>query len=283
MTSLDWLKKGGKARNLAIVLLFGLGLLTLSATNVMAVEKEPSGSQAGESSQPKGGDSTTSTSSSSPSSSSSSSPSSSSSSSPSSSHSHSSSPHKSDFSQGSAAGANDGKVGVYDLAAACPSGSSACAAGYKHSYVETCTKSSFGCGDGPSTLGSTSSKSSSHHHRTTTTNTPSTSSATSSPPQKNITNLLIRVVTDNQTSWDGSYCCTPGTLNTQFMGNLSSPYTGTREFSVTCSGNFSAMAKIDSSASNPQHLTVRVLDNDMVIGSQTTNTTNTNATVNGKC
>jgi hypothetical protein len=277
--------------NIAIVLLFGLGLLTLSATNVMAVEKGPSGSQAGESSQPTGGDSTTSTSSSSPSSSSSSSPSSasssfpssSSSSSPSSSHPHSSSHHKSDFSKGSAAGANDGKVGVYDLGAACPSGSSACAAGYKHSYVETCTKSSFGCGDGPSTLGSTSSKSSSHHHRTTTTNTPSTSSATSSPPQKNITNLLIRVVTDNQTSWDGSYCCTPGTLKTQFMGNLSSPYTGTQEFSVTCSGNFSAMAKIDSSASNPPHLTVRVLDNDMVIGSQTTNTTNTNATVNGKC
>src|SRR5690242_7258228 len=100
MTSLHWLKKGGKARNIAIVLLFGLGLLTLSATNVMAVEKEPSGSQAGESSQPKGGDSTTSTSSSSPSSSSSSSPSSSSSSSPSSSHSHSSSHHKSDYGQG---------------------------------------------------------------------------------------------------------------------------------------------------------------------------------------
>jgi hypothetical protein len=305
MTSLHWLKKGGKARNLAIVLLFGLGLLTLSATNVMAVEKEPSGSQAGESSQPNGGDSTTSTSSSSPSSSSSSSPSSSSSSpssssssspsssssspssssssSPSSSHSHSSSHHKSDYGQGSAAGANDGKVGVYDLAAACPSGSSACADGYKHSYVETCTKSSFGCGDGPSTLGSTASKSSSHHHSTTTTNTRSTSSATSSPPQKNITNLLIRVVTDNQTSWDGSYCCTPGTLNTQFMGNLSSPYTGVREFAVTCSGNFSAMAKIDSSVSNPPHLTVSVLDNDTVIGSQTTNTTNTNATVKGKC
>jgi hypothetical protein len=275
MTSLHWLKKGGKTRNIAIVLLFGLGLLTLSATNVMAVEKEPSGSQAGESSQPKGGDSTTSTSSSSPSSSSSSSPSSS--------HSHSSSHHKSDYGQGSAAGANDGKVGVYDLAAACPSGSSACADGYKHSYVETCTKSSFGCGDGPSTLGSTASKSSSHHHSTTTTNTRSTSSATSSPPQKNITNLLIRVVTDNQTSWDGSYCCTPGTLNTQFMGNLSSPYTGVREFAVTCSGNFSAMAKIDSSVSNPPHLTVSVLNNDTVIGSQTTNTTNTNATVNGKC
>ena len=55
MTSLPWLKKGGKAMNFAIVLLFGLGLLTLSATNVIAVENGPSGSQAGESSQPKGG------------------------------------------------------------------------------------------------------------------------------------------------------------------------------------------------------------------------------------
>lgn len=270
MESLEWLKN---VERLCFILLFGLCLLTFSATSVMAVDKAQSGSPVVGTS-----DSTTSTPSPSPTSSSSSS------------HPDSSSHHKSAYSQGSAAGKNDGKVGVYDLAAACPSGSSACVSGYKHSYVETCTKSSLGCGDGPTTLGSTTSSKSSHKHSTTTkTSSSSTSSSSSSSAthsthtQQNITNLVIQVVTDNQTSWDGGYCCTPGTLNAKLMGNLSNPLTGTQQFSMGCSANFLAMARIDSSAHNPPHLTINVLNNDKVIGSNTTNTINDNATVNGKC
>lgn len=265
MESLEWLKSMGRP---CFILLFGLCLLSFSATSVMAVDKGQSGSPVAGTS-----DSTTSTSSSSPSSSSSSS-----------SHPHSSSPHKSAYSQGSAAGKNDGKVGVYDLAAACPSGSSACAAGYKHSYVETCTKSTLGCGDGPTTLGSTTTSKSSHNHSTATKASSKSSSSGAPPhPHQNITNLVVQVVTDNQTSWDGGYCCTPGTLSPKLMGNLSNPLTGTQQFSMGCSADFLAMARIDSSAHNPPHLTINVLNNDKVIGSNTTNTINDNATVNGKC
>jgi hypothetical protein len=253
MESLEWLKN---LERLCLILLFGFCLLTFSASSVMAVDKS---------------NSTTSTSSSSTSS-------------PSSSHPHSSSHNKDTYNQGSAAGKNDGKVGVYDLAAACTSGSSACAAGYKHSYVETCTKSTFGCGDGPTTLGSTTTSKSLHNHNTATkTSSTSSSSSTSPHTKQNVTNLVIQVVTDNQTSWDGGYCCTPGTFNTKLIGNLSNPLTGRQQFSMGCSADFLAMARIDSSAHNPPHLTINVLDNDKVIGSNTTNTINDNATVNGKC
>jgi hypothetical protein len=60
--------------------------------------------------------------------------------------------HTSESDNGAAAGVKDGKVGVYDLAAACPSGSGSCKSAYKEAYVKTCTHSQFGCGDGPTTL-----------------------------------------------------------------------------------------------------------------------------------
>jgi hypothetical protein len=59
--------------------------------------------------------------------------------------------HTKDFGQGFGKGAEDGKVGVYDPAAACAGASNTahCIQGYNDSYVASCTHGKFGCGDGP--------------------------------------------------------------------------------------------------------------------------------------
>ena len=61
--------------------------------------------------------------------------------------------HTKDFGQGFGKGAEDGKVGVYDPAAACAGASNTahCIQGYNDSYVASCTHGKFGCGDGPTT------------------------------------------------------------------------------------------------------------------------------------
>ena len=61
--------------------------------------------------------------------------------------------HTKDFGQGFGKGAEDGKVGVYDPAAACAGASNTahCIQGYNDSYVAACTHGKFGCGDGPTT------------------------------------------------------------------------------------------------------------------------------------
>ncbi len=59
--------------------------------------------------------------------------------------------HTKDFGQGFGKGAEDGKVGIYDPAAACAGASNTahCIQGYNDSYVASCTHGKFGCGDGP--------------------------------------------------------------------------------------------------------------------------------------
>lgn len=62
--------------------------------------------------------------------------------------------HTKDFGQGFGKGAEDGKVGVYNPAAACAGASNTahCIQGYNDSYVAACTHGKFGCGDGPTTV-----------------------------------------------------------------------------------------------------------------------------------
>ena len=61
--------------------------------------------------------------------------------------------HTKDFGTGFSAGAEDGKSGVYDPAAACAGASNQahCIQGYKDAYVATCVHGKLGCGDGPTT------------------------------------------------------------------------------------------------------------------------------------
>jgi hypothetical protein len=63
--------------------------------------------------------------------------------------------HTLDYVTGSAIGNKDGKVGVYDLAAACAGKTGIafthCSLGYRTEYVKNCLVYKFGCGDGPTT------------------------------------------------------------------------------------------------------------------------------------
>jgi hypothetical protein len=64
--------------------------------------------------------------------------------------------HTEQYWQGYRIGVLDGKVGVYDLGAACAHLSGKdydhCSFGYRTSYVTYCHRSPHGCGDGPTTL-----------------------------------------------------------------------------------------------------------------------------------
>jgi len=66
--------------------------------------------------------------------------------------------HTPQYLQGFGYGINDGRVGVYDPAPACAGLGGKdwdhCLIGYKYAYVKMCTRSSFGCGDGPTTIAS---------------------------------------------------------------------------------------------------------------------------------
>lgn len=86
------------------------------------------------------------------------------------------------------------------------------------------------------------------------------------------TNLVIQVRTDNQTSWEITYCCPLFPPSYANPGSIP-PFTGNHDFNITCSSpaGWSAYVQLISSSYTKPHLSLSVLKDGKVVASKTVN------------